>query len=216
VRRGRRQLGLEVERLQHRDGHVLGRGDARVLPAAARLDRVRAGRRQLDEVELAALRQEHARLVGAGVEVQRAGVDPADRRCRVHLERAQDLVGSGLRELGLGRPGRLQVEAEPVLAAAGDTERVDGLADAALGPDAVALTLDALRPDVLRSRPGAALAPRQRREGLVGRVVDAGSVAQQVQSTQHHAGPLRMAHRILRTDVAVKRQQGHDGDPGQD
>ena len=116
-RRGGRQLRLEVERLQHRHGHVLGGRDRGRLPAAAGLDRVQARRGELHELELAALGQQHRGLVGAGVEVQRSGVDPAHRGGRGHAERAQHRVGAGLGELGLGGSGRRQVEAQAIVAA---------------------------------------------------------------------------------------------------
>ena len=136
-RRGRRQLRLEVERLQHRHGDVLGGRDRGRLPAAAGLDRVQARRRELHELELAALGQQHRRLVGARVEVQRSGVDPAHRGDRGHAERAQHLVRAGRGELGLGRSGTRKVQAQAIVSAARHTERVDRLADAARGADAL-------------------------------------------------------------------------------
>ena len=209
-RRGRRrQLGLEVEPLQHRHPHVLGRGDRGRLPSAARLDRVDARRLELDVVERAAGGQQHRRLVGARIEVNRSGVDPAHRGGRGHAERAQHVLGAGGRDLGLGRGGRREVQAQAVVAAARDAESVARLADAAGGADALGTRglerLDALPAHVLRSGPGAALAARERREDLGGAVVDAGVVAQQVQAAQHHAGPFRVGDDVVGPDVTVKR-----------
>ena len=151
---GGRQLRLEVERLQHGDRDVLGGRDRRGLPAAARLDRVQARGGELDAIERAALGQEHRGVVGPGVEVDETRVDPAHDRPRGHGERAQHLVRARPRELGLGRGGAGDVEAEAVVALACDAHGVDRLADAARRPDPASAVLRRRSRRAARARTG--------------------------------------------------------------
>ena len=158
------------------------------------------------------------RVVGAGVEVHGARVDPPHHRRRRHREGAEDLVRARLRQLGLGGRGTGDLEAKPVVALSRDAQRVDRLADAARGADPVDAVLleglDALSAHVLVGGPGPAVAAGERREGLGGGVVDPGRVREEVQAAQHQARPLGVRDEGRGPHVAVEREQGDDGDDG--
>ena len=204
----RRQLALEVERLQHGHRDVLGRGDGARLPSAARLDRAQARRRELDVVERRTLGQQHGRVVGAGVEVHDAGIDPAPVRRGGHGEAAQHGLVADPLDLGLGRPRAGDLQAEAVVAGSRDAERVDGLADAADRADrVVGRRLDARAAHVAVGAEQTAVAAGERRERLRGRVVDARLVAEDGEAAENEARPLGVGDGGGRGCVAVERQE---------
>jgi len=74
--------------------------------------------------------------------------------------------------------------------------------------------VDPLAAHVLVGAPGPAFAAGESREGLGGRVVDAGRVRQQVEAAQHQARPLGVRDEGRRPHVAVEREQGDHGHAG--